>query len=190
MEAIIDKLSDTLSNLNVQSLLENGNVEKQLKFLMASNYDSKPNWYLMDKKFSKHEIDLVFFDGHMAKFVAELKCTFAWDSKRIDRDIADAIVKAERTKFMAFNQNEESWVNIKNNAKQYILHFLLVSDPRSNEKPDWVNRKYHVPFGYNIVNSVKFIKEKYQKCFPGVEHQVKHFEILPSILDAILVEIA
>ncbi len=190
MEKLISKLEETLKKINVRSLLVNGNVEKQLKFLLASIHDAGENWYLMDKKFSKHEVDLVLFEANLVKLVAELKCTFAWDAKRLDKDVADAIVKAERTRFLAINQSDESWMNIRKNAKQYIVHFLLLSDPRSSEKPEWVNKKYKVPQGYSISNAVKSVKEKYLKNISEVEVDIEIITISPNVLDVILVRVA
>ncbi len=186
MKSCIDNLKTVLSKVNVRSLLVNGNAEKQLKFLMASSHDEGEAWYLMDKKFSNHEVDLILFDGQEAKSVAELKCTFAWDSKRVERDVADAIVKAEISKLLAETGEGESWSNIKNNASHYIVHFLLLSDPRADNKPKWINKKYNVPCAYVSNNAVDAVHQKYSERYPD---KVKRISIIEDVLDVVFVEL-
>lgn len=186
MRSCIKNLEMILSKVNVRSLLVNGNVEKQLKFLLASCNDESNKWYLMDKKFSNHEVDLILFEGQEAKSVAELKCTFAWDVKRVERDVADAIVKAEISRFLAEGGEDESWRNIKNNASHYIVHFLLLSDPRSDSKPKWINRKYKVPYMYAPESAVDSVHQKYSERYPD---KVERISIAENVLDVVFVEL-
>ena len=140
----------------------------------------------MDKKFCNHEVDLILFEGQEAKSVAELKCTFAWDSKRVERDVTDAIVKAEISKCLADSGNDESWSNIKNNASHYIVHFLLLFDPRSENKPKWVNKKYNVPYGYVPKSAVDLVHQKYSERYPD---KVERISIIEHVLDVVFVEL-
>ena len=50
MEELTSQLKNTLCKVNVRSLLVNGNVEKQLKFLLLQgDYDVDERWYALDK---------------------------------------------------------------------------------------------------------------------------------------------
>jgi hypothetical protein len=212
MENLIKNMIETIKKLNIGSLLVNGNMEKPLKFLMALNHDSKPNWYLMDKQFDicnvkddipwflknekgglkkKHEIDLILCNGKDIHSVAEFKCTFITDSKRA---VDDAIKKAETTKYLALNGHDDFWRKINDSVEQYIVHFLLISDPRVVDgyvRPTWATTRYkvndfqkkNIPLEKAVNDIVKAYDDRYSE-------KVKSITVVENKLVAIWVKVA
>lgn len=189
MESCIENLKTILSKLNVRSLLVNGNAEKQLKFLLASYNDEGSKWYLMDKKIGGHEIDLIFLNEDKVVSVAELKCTFVCDTKK--SVIYDAIEKAEKTKSLLCGENVLD-VSICEEMRQYIVHFLLLGNPRvigEYSRPDWVASKYPHPANYTSAQGQEMVSNIIQMYKNNVEGKVDHVQIIPNELDVILVEL-
>lgn len=190
MEAIIDKFNKILSNLNVRSLLVNGNVEKQLKYLLASGHDDGNQWYLMDKKIDGHEIDLILLNHDEVVSVAELKCTFVCDTKR--SVIYDAIEKAEKTNKLLHGDRKD-YVSVNEEMSQYIMHFLLLGDPRvvdNYSRPQWISNKYPHPTGYTSEMGQALaseVVEIYKDAVVG--HKIDHLKIIPGALDLVLVKL-
>lgn len=222
MEKCIENLKAVLSCINVRSLLINGNVEKQLKFLLLQGtHDSEDLWYVMDKCINvdanqlseslpegirkrtlsgdyavigNHEIDLIAFDGCSIEFVAETKCSFVCDT---GGSIKDAIKKAKITQFLSTNQDASPWVEIKK-SDQYIVHFLLLADPRrlaqceqQNTRLDWLNNKYPHQKNYTPAmgrEMVRCIVQKYRDDF-GYQGGVKTFTVIEDVLEVILIKL-
>lgn len=190
MESSVKNLEELLSKVNIRSLLVNGNVEKQIKFLLASNHDHEDKWFLMDKKVAGHEIDLIFLERDKIVSVAELKCTFVCDTK--DSVIFDAIEKAEKTKTILSKINPNN-VNVCNGLNQYIIHFLLLGNPRvvdNFNRPSWIARKYPHPADYTPEHGQDFAKKIFQKYVDKFgEPRVSHIEVKSGALDMVLVKL-
>lgn len=220
METCIENLKTVLSEVNVRSLLTSGNVEKQLKFLLLQGvHDSENLWYVMDKCINinsfqlseslpdgirkrtksgdyavigNHEIDLIAFNGCSISFVAETKCSFVCD---VGGSIKDAIKKAKITQFLSSNQDAAPWDEIKKSA-QYIVHFLLLADPRrlnqceqQGRKLEWLYSKYPHKNYYTPASGQEMVNNIIQMYKDNVEGKVDHVQILPNELDVILVEL-
>lgn len=228
MEELISQLKNTLCKVNVRSLLVNGNVEKQLKFLLLQgDYDVDERWYALDKCLNidpvvlgnnypdgvrkknrngdyefirDHEIDLIAFNGFKIEFVAETKCSFVCD---VGNSIKDGVKKSRITQFLSSNQQSETWNQIKNSA-QYIVHFLLLDNPRRfigsegyNDQLKWLYDKYPHKPDYSSIDGQKFVekillnyKDYIDKAIPEAVDKIERKEILPGVLDVILVRVA
>jgi hypothetical protein len=204
----------------MRSLLTSGNVEKQLKFLLLQGvHDDENLWYVMDKCINinafqlyenlpegirkrtkdgdyavigNHEIDLIAFEGCSISFVAETKCSFVCD---VGGSIKDAIKKAKITQFLSFNQDATPWDEIKKSA-QYIVHFLLLADPRrlnqceqQGRKLEWLYSKYPHKTNYTPASGQEMVNNIIQMYKHNVDGKVNHVQVIPNELDVILVEL-
>jgi hypothetical protein len=221
MEKCIELFKTNYSNFNLRSLLINGNIEKQLKFLLLNGHHDKDDlWYVMDKRIkfssdkvgrvppeitnltkskkfpkSQHEIDVIALEGTTIKFVAEAKCTFACDTR--DEIIHDAIKKAKITQYLSTNQEELPWLQIKA-AAHYIIHFLLLSDPRrlakggqDKKQLKWLYDKYPHRDDYTVERGKGMadgIKNRYMEKL-GSDVEINKYNIMEGDLDLILVKL-
>lgn len=151
-----------------------------------------------EKIIKGHQVDLIAFSGHKLCFVAETKCTFIWDTfsnkenrKKLD-SIEDAIKKASITHYLATHEQSDLWSECKNN--HYIVHFLLVADPRQcvidskQGRPQWISSKYKCA-GYNLdkgTDLVKKAKKKYESANLG---EVRRKSIIDGVLDVVWVKL-
>lgn len=151
-----------------------------------------------EKIIKGHQVDLIAFSGHKLCFVAETKCTFIWDTfsdkedKKKPDSIDDAIKKASITHYLATHEQSDLWSECKNN--HYIVHFLLVADPRqcvidsTQERPLWISSKYKCA-GYSPDKGKKLIemaKKKYDLAKIGT---VGHKSIIDGVLDVVWVKL-
>lgn len=220
MEYCMDNLASKLSAIPNRSLLANGNAEKQLKFLLASSLDDNFNWYVMDKKWmidppleverineilpkgitntykdplKSHEIDLIALHKEIVIFAVEAKCTFIWDKSATNTAVKDAIKKAAITKHLASTQSEAPWPQI-GQSKQYIVHFLLLSDPRIHfqniqlDKPKWIKDKYNVG-AYSTADASALITSVKSQYCEILHEPVNSKFIIPDILAVLWVEL-
>jgi hypothetical protein len=126
-----------LDQLPTNYLLMGGQVEKQLKWLIAAAWQaSNPETraYVMDKEFSR-QLDLLALENREPRFWLETKCTFRQDQGRSQKVAYDALRQVEE--IMEFLDPALSAV------PGYIVHFLS-STPKDQDPrlPAWVLAKY------------------------------------------------
>jgi hypothetical protein len=130
--------------LDLSSVLTNGKVETHLKTLMgitwvAGQADSQRRSFLMDKQFGADDetetrlaarLDLVAFEGNVAKFWIEAKCDFAADRTSVERSARKALRQV-----WEYGQALPAELQ---GCPKYIVHFLCPL-PDEDQYPDWVD---------------------------------------------------
>lgn len=127
-----------LDQLPANYLLVGGQVEKQLKWLLAAAWqmsDPETRAYVMDKNFPR-QLDLLALESCEPRFWMETKCTFRQDENQ-----------SQKVAYGALRQVSEILESIDPHLDAvpgYIVHFLS-STPEDQELllPDWVLAKYN-----------------------------------------------
>lgn len=126
-----------LDQLPANYLLVGGQVEKQLKWLIAAAWQvSNPaaRAYVMDKNFSR-QLDLLALESREHRFWLETKCTFRQDQGKSQKVASDALRQVRE--IVAFLDP------LLEAVPGYIVHFLS-STPQDQDLllPAWVLAKY------------------------------------------------
>lgn len=162
----LNHLGTCLTALPTNCLLNNGNVERELKFLTACHLEleTPPGdfSYVMEKTLPgvRPPIDLIAFENLAAVFAAEFKCTFSNDTPLIKKTIKQACNQATAIRGKGFP--DPSGVT-GGPVPVYIVHFLNHSDPANltGSYPQWIRKKY--PTGLARIN-LGMLQMKYDKA--------------------------
>lgn len=135
----IKHLRACLLHMQARYLLLGGNVEKPLKALFASYLDTQQSWsYVMDKRFGRHEVDLLSLKNGVPQYTIEFKCTFAKDPSGSRRAAINALLQAKKN--MALVDAESNL----NSVPTFIIHFLNHATPDlpASGYPYWIRRRF------------------------------------------------
>ncbi len=155
----LNHLGARLAALPTNCLLNNGNVERELKFLTACHLEKLRGFsYVMEKTLPGHShqpIDLIAFRNARTVFSAEFKCTFSNDTpQRVIAKACNQATAIRATKFPKLRGVPGRPVPV------YIVHFLNHSTPASlaGLYPSWIRKKY--PTGLARIN-LRTLQRKY-----------------------------